>query len=86
MLKRLAVFTLSMIIGFVAFAQSGGTIKGKMIDKSNNEPLPFANIVVFKGGSQVAGTMTDMDGKYTISALAPGSYEIQASYLGYQPV
>lgn len=86
MLKRLAVFTLSMIIGLVAFAQSGGTIKGKMIDKSNNEPLPFANIVVFKGGAQVAGTMTDMDGKYTVSALTPGSYEIQASYVGYQPV
>lgn len=86
MLKRLAVFTLSMFLGFIAFAQSGGTIKGKMIDKSNNEPLPFANIVVFKGGSQVAGTMTDMDGKYTISALTPGTYEIQASYVGYQPV
>lgn len=85
MLKRLAVFTLSMFIGFVALAQSG-TIKGKMIDKTNNEPLPFANIVVFKGGAQVAGTMTDMDGKYTISALAPGTYEIQASYVGYQPV
>lgn len=86
MLKRLAVFTLSMMLGFIALAQSGGTIKGKMIDKSNNEPLPFANIVVFKGGSQVAGTMTDMDGKYTISALTPGTYEIQASYVGYQPV
>lgn len=86
MLKRLAVFTLSMFLGFIAFAQSGGTIKGKMIDKSNNEPLPFANIVVFKGGSQVAGTMTDMDGKYTISALTPGTYEIQASYVGYTAV
>lgn len=86
MLKRLTVFTLSMFIGFIAFAQSGGTIKGKMIDKSNNEPLPFANIVVFKGGAQVAGSMTDMDGKYTISALTPGTYEIQASYVGYQPI
>ena len=86
MLKRLTVFTLSMFIGFIAFAQSGGTIKGKMIDKSNNEPLPFANIVVFKGGSQVAGSMTDIDGRYTVSALTPGTYEIQASYVGYQPI
>lgn len=86
MLKRLTVFTFSMMLALLVQAQSGGTIKGKMIDKSTNEPLPFANIVVFKGGAQVAGTMTDMDGKYTVSALAPGSYEIQASYVGYQPV
>lgn len=86
MLKRLAVFTFSMMLALLVQAQSGGTIKGKMIDKSTNEPLPFANIVVFKGGAQVGGTMTDMDGKYTISALTPGTYEIQASYVGYQPV
>ncbi len=86
MLKRLAVFTFSMMLALLVQAQSGGTIKGKMIDKSTNEPLPFANIVVFKGGAQVAGTMTDMDGKYTVSALSPGTYEIQASYVGYQPV
>lgn len=86
MLKKLAVFTFSMFFVLLAQAQSGGTIKGKMIDKATNEPLPFANVVVFKGGAQVAGSMTDMDGKYTISALTPGSYEIQASYVGYQPV
>ena len=61
-------------------------IKGKLIDKSNSEPLPFANIIIFKDGSQVAGTMTDMDGKYSISDLAPGKYEIHGSYVGYQPV
>lgn len=76
----------AMVLVFAANAQSGGTIKGKMTDKSTGEPLPFANVVVFKGGAQVAGTMTDFDGNYSISALTPGSYTIQASYVGYQPI
>ena len=86
MLKRLAFFMFAMMIVFVANAQSGGTIKGKMTDKVSGEPLPFANVVVFKGGAQVAGTMTDFDGNYSVSALTPGSYTIQASYVGYQPI
>ncbi len=86
MLKKLAFLMFTVVLSLAASAQSGGTIKGKMIDKVTNEPLPFANVVVFKGGAQVAGTMTDFDGNYSISALTPGSYSIQASYVGYQPI
>jgi len=48
--------------------------------------LPFANVVVLKGGAQVAGTMTDFDGKFTIPALSPGKYTLQATYVGYKPI
>ncbi|MDT8346916.1 MAG: SusC/RagA family TonB-linked outer membrane protein, partial [Flavobacteriaceae bacterium] len=65
-----------------AYAQSGqGTIKGKMIDKESGEPLPFANIVVMKGGSQVAGAQTDFDGNYSIQA-SPGQV-LKFSFLGF---
>ncbi len=86
MLKRLVVLvSMLFVISFVV-AQSGGTIKGKMIDKANGEPLPFANVVLMKGGSQVTGTMTDFDGKFTFTALTPGKYNIQATYVGYQAI
>jgi Carboxypeptidase regulatory-like domain/TonB dependent receptor-like, beta-barrel/TonB-dependent Receptor Plug Domain len=86
MLKKLAVLVSVMCIAVVAFAQGQGTIKGKMIDKATGEPLAFANIVVMKGGAQVAGAQTDFDGKYTITALNAGSYDLQATYVGYQPI
>lgn len=87
MLKKLTVLVAVIFAVTVSYAQVGqGTIKGKMVDKSNGEPLPFANVVVLKGGSQVAGTMTDFDGKYTIPALTPGKYTLQATYVGYQPI
>jgi len=87
MLKKLTVLLTVIFAVSVSMAQVGqGTIKGKMIDKANGEPLPFANVVVMKGGSQVAGTMTDFDGKYTVPALPPGKYTLQATYVGYQPI
>ncbi|MCO6498991.1 MAG: carboxypeptidase regulatory-like domain-containing protein [Vicingus serpentipes] len=87
MLKKLAVLLTVFFTVSITIAQVGqGTIKGKMVDKANGEPLPFANIVVLKGGSQIAGTMTDFDGKYTIPALPPGQYTLQATYVGYQPI
>lgn len=87
MLKKLAVFVTVLFSLSVAYAQTGqGTIKGKMVDKGTGEPLPFANIVVMKGGSQVAGAQTDFDGKYTITALTPGSYDLIAKYVGYQDI
>lgn len=86
MLKKLAVFVAVLFVATTAMAQSQGTIKGKMLDKDNGEPLAFANVVLMKGGSQVAGTMTDFDGKFTFPALTPGKYTVQATYVGYQPM
>lgn len=87
MFKKLAVLVSMVFVASLAFAQgSQGTIKGKMLDKDNGEPLAFANVVLMKGGSQVAGTMTDFDGKFTFPALTPGKYNIQATYVGYKPI
>jgi len=86
MLKKLTFFISVLFITFSALGQSVGTIKGKMLDKTTGEPLPFANIVAMKGGIQVTGTQTDFDGKYTLTALPPGEYNVQATYVGYQPI
>ena len=86
MLRKLALLVAVMFTVSVAIAQSGGTIKGKILDKDNSEPLPFASVVLMKGGSQIAGATTDFDGKFTFSALTPGNYDIQATYVGYQPI
>ncbi|MGB0887922.1 MAG: carboxypeptidase regulatory-like domain-containing protein [Vicingaceae bacterium] len=86
MLKKLAFLVAVLFTVSVAFAQSGGTIKGKILDKDNGEPLPFASVVLMKGGSQVAGATTDFDGKFTFPALNPGKYNLQATYVGYQPI
>ncbi len=64
------------------FAQSLGSIEGKLVDKEfNNEPLAFANVEI-KGTGTIA--YSDMDGLYTIDNLKPGKYELVYSFVGYK--
>ncbi|MGB0980369.1 MAG: TonB-dependent receptor, partial [Croceimicrobium sp.] len=60
------------------FAQKG-IIKGRVYDEINNEPLPFANVVI--EGTTI-GTTTDIDGKYSLE-VKPGLYNVTASFVGY---
>lgn len=62
----------------VAAQQSNKTITGIVTD-SNDEPIIGANVV--EKGSRSNGTITDIDGKYTI-AVAPNS-TLVISYIGY---
>ena len=61
-----------------------GTIEGVLSDKEvNNEPLPFANVVI-KGTTK--GATTDFDGKYIIENIPVGTYDVEFSFVGYEPV
>src|SRR5450631_1341165 len=57
-----------------------GIIKGRVYNALNNEPLPFANILV-QGGSLTA--LADSSGNYTIRNVIPGLYNLVASFAGY---
>ena len=65
---------------FAANAQSG-QVQGRVIDETNNEPLPFANVVV-KGTT--VGATTDFDGRFLITGLKPGFITLEATYVGYR--
>src|SRR5690606_17433525 len=47
----------------------------------NNQPLPFASVVVI---GQQKGALTDESGKYEITGLNPGVYNFKASVSGYK--
>tara|TARA_R110002033_G_scaffold58464_5_gene108121 strand:- start:70907 stop:73741 length:2835 start_codon:yes stop_codon:yes gene_type:complete len=68
----------------ISNAQDTGSIVGKIIDKeANDEPLAFANVLI-KGTTK--GTTTDFDGLYEVPNIAPGTYTLNFSYLGYESV
>ena len=70
--------SLALAIGSALPAQSG-IIKGKVTDALNNEPIPFANVLIL--GTDI-GTTTDAEGDYEITGLEPKLYDVRASYLG----
>lgn len=57
------------------------SVSGTVTDASNGEPLIGATVSIVGAG---AGTITDMDGKYSIEVAADAA-ELEFSYTGYAP-
>jgi hypothetical protein len=84
-MMRFATFLGAVLMSFSALAQVGaGTLKGQIKDFDTKESLPFASVILFLNGNQVAGTNTDFDGEYTIKPISPGTYDVLFSFVGYQ--
>ena len=73
-------FFLSFFIVQAAFAQGTGTIKGIIFDETTKEALIGANVLV--EGTSI-GAATDLDGKFILRFVPPGSQKLTASYIGY---
>lgn len=82
--RRCKVVILSVLMSFcmtAAFAQSGA-VKGKVLDELG-EPIIGANIVE-KGTTN--GTITDMDGNYSLTVNDLKKAVLQASFIGYNTI
>jgi len=79
LLKFFWTFTLALWLGTSLLAQA--TITGKVLD-DQGDPLAGANISLQPSGG---GSASNAEGVFTISGVAPGTYELKASYLGYKP-
>ncbi len=68
------------------FAQNSGSIKGKVVDKKTNEPLPYVNIILKDNDKIVTGGVTTEDGNFAINKLALQKYTIEIQFIGYTTV
>ncbi|HEY0976706.1 MAG TPA: TonB-dependent receptor [Flavobacteriales bacterium] len=88
MLRRLSsalaffVFTIGGLLAQVG----AGTLQGVVKDKKTGELLPFVSVLIENRGTRVAAQQTDFDGNYRITPVDPGTYDVTASYVGYQPM
>ena len=78
-LQKLITTVIALTIGLAAFAQTG-KINGKVIDKKNGEELIGVSVSV-EGTS--FGASTDLEGRFNIVNLKPGTYNLNLSYVGY---
>ncbi len=84
-----------LLISFTSLAAQGGPrpklapntggMTGQLIDATNDEPIGFASVAVYTvvRDSLVAGTTTDLDGKFTVKDLPYGDYRLEMSFIGY---
>ena len=79
-MKVLQLIILFLFLTAQFFGQTS-VIKGKVTDKINNEPIPFANIYLEQTQTGVA---SDFDGFYELRNINPGQYNLTISFVGYE--
>ena len=79
-MKRIITILLALTVLSPAIPQNTGSIKGRVVNKQNNEPVPFANIVIW--GTNI-GAASDFDGNFLFTGLEPGFVELRVFAVGY---
>lgn len=82
-MKKALLLLYILLMPVLVFSQETGRIIGTVKDASTGDPLPGVNIIL-KG--TYFGAATDMDGKYTVTGVTVGSFNLQASLIGYKTV
>lgn len=80
---RIIIFVVALI-SYTSFSQSEYSVSGQ-IKNALNEPVPFANVLIYKAADStlISGTASDDLGNFSIT-LKPGNYYLKIKFLSYQ--
>ena len=85
MLTRTLLLLIFLTTSYSSLSQEfTQNIKGKILDESSQEPIPFASVIILESDPLI-GTTTDIDGYFKISNVPLGRYDIKVSYIGFEP-
>ena len=83
---KLLFFTIILLVYCpLAFSQNA-TLRGSVRDQVNNEPLEYANVVLYQptDSSLVNGVVTQTDGSFLMEEVPPGTYYLLVQFVGYE--
>lgn len=88
----LTVFMFSLLASFSSLAENnnpdpkGGSISGRIVDASNNQPMEYVSVALFRAAdsSLVTGAITNPDGKFKLEKITSGDYYLKISFLGFE--
>ncbi len=66
--------------------KGNGKIEGILMDSTISKPVEYATIALIstQTNKPIDGTTADDKGRFTLSRLAPGTYKLQYSFIGYK--
>ena len=84
-MKKIAAFTLLLLISAFSFSFGQSKITGFAVDSSLTKAVEFASIALINKTTNkpVDGTMADEKGFFTLSKVAAGEYKLLISFLGF---
>jgi iron complex outermembrane receptor protein len=74
----LLTLVISTLMSMSVFAQK--TLTGRITDQEDGKPLPGATV---KAGD-IRGTVTDVNGRFTLRSISENVAVLEISYVGYQ--
>ncbi|MFT6336643.1 MAG: Ca-activated chloride channel family protein [Saprospiraceae bacterium] len=77
----LSTFIIALFSITISFSQC--TFEGKVVDAASGEAILFGTVALYKNGVLICGTETDLGGNYYFNSINPGTYDVEASYIGY---
>ncbi|CAD5259417.1 MULTISPECIES: carboxypeptidase-like regulatory domain-containing protein [unclassified Imperialibacter] len=81
LLSKRILFVLFFLACSLAVLGQTGSLSGRVVDASTEEPLPFANVFI---SSTTLGSTTALDGSFLIERVPFGAVRLVVSYVGYQ--
>jgi len=76
------IFIFALFSSCLVIAQpSASTIKGRIYNAKNNEPVEFATVVI---QNSTNGTNSDVTGNFLLKEVQPGFYQLKISAVGFK--
>ncbi|MFO8233797.1 MAG: TonB-dependent receptor [Bacteroidales bacterium] len=72
---------LFVFISSITAQENNGVITGRVYNASSNEPVPFANIIIYDTN---IGSTTNYDGEFKFTGVEPGFVRLEVSSVGYE--
>ncbi len=83
---RYIILFFTLLLCSAISAQEVGAITGLVSDKTNDQPLAYASVVLKnQKGEVLYGTITDGKGVFQLTEMEVGSYLLEIEYIGYAP-
>ena len=84
-MKCFLLILTTLLLSQFTSAQTVQNIKGLIVDKQSEIPLIGATIVILDEANTL-GTISDLDGYFSINDVSVGRYDLGISYLGYEGI
>lgn len=84
-LKIPHIFTIGLLFCCATLlAQEKASISGSLASE-NGSPIVFANVLLLsEDDAIILGTITEEDGTFLFASIAPGSYKVKTSFIGFE--
>lgn len=82
---KLFVFSILMLFSAFAVAQVSTVTLSGTVTNAGKTAIPYANIILKSTNESafVSGTITNEEGRYSLTEIKPGNYELEVSIPGY---